>query len=278
MIVTRFAPSPTGYLHIGHAASALFAFEAARRANGRFLLRIEDIDPVRCKPGFTDAIFEDLHWLGLQWEEPVRLQSEHLADYAAALEKLRAMDLLYPCFCTRAEIQREAAASAAAPHAGEEGPLYPGTCRALTPAQREERIATRPAVWRINMEKALRIVGPLLWKDLKRGEIVANPERFGDIVLARKDVPTSYHLSVTVDDALQNISLVTRGEDLIPSTDIHVLLQKLLNLPTPDYCHHKLLCDAEGKKFSKRDEAVTLRSLRNCGKNPEEIKAEFAGL
>lgn len=275
MIVTRFAPSPTGLLHIGHAFGAFFAFEAARQAGGRFLLRIEDIDPARCRPAYTDAIFEDLRWLGLVWEEPVRRQSEHGADYEKALDRLRAMKLLYPCFCTRAEIAREAAASGHAPHAEDEGPVYPGTCRALTEAQREELASQRPFVWRIDMEKAARMAGPLVWRDREAGEIAANPARFGDVVLARKDVPTCYHLSVTTDDALQDVSLVTRGKDLFGATDIHVMLQKLLDLPTPEYWHHMLLCGADGKKFSKRDEAVTLRALREEGMSPGEVKRLF---
>ncbi len=272
MIVTRFAPSPTGRLHIGHAASALFAYEAAAREGGRFLLRIEDIDKTRCRPEYVEGILEDLHWLGLNWEEPVRVQSEHREDYAAALQILREKGLLYPCFCTRKEIEAEIAASASAPHEGPDGVIYPGTCRTLSAAEREEKSRERPAVWRLDMEKALKQAGPLFFHDRGRGKIEARPGRFGDVVLARKDIGTSYHLSVTVDDALQGVTLVTRGEDLLPSTDIHVLLQKLLGYETPDYHHHPLLRDAAGKRFAKRDGAVTLASLRETGKTAEEIR------
>lgn len=276
MIVTRFAPSPTGDLHLGHAASALFAYDAAQREGGSFILRIEDIDPVRCHDRFIDGLYEDLKWLGLSWAEPVRRQSEHMADYAAALEKLRERGLLYPCFCTRREIMAEAAASASAPHEapdGEEGVPYPGTCRVLSWAQRETLAQTRPAVWRLNMAEALKQTGSLRWHDRGRGCVEANPLRFGDVVLARKDVATSYHLSVTVDDALQGVTLVTRGEDLAGVTDIHVLLQKLLDLPTPDYHHHSLLLDETGKRFAKRDKAMTLRAMRDSGLSAEAVKA-----
>ncbi len=273
MIVTRFAPSPTGRLHLGHASSAFFAYEAAAREGGRFLLRIEDIDPVRCKPEYIEGIFEDMRWLGLSWEEPVRLQSEHLGDYAVVLEKLREDGFLYPCFCTRKEIEVEAAAAASAPHDFEEGPLYPGTCRGLSEAQRQEKTEKRQAVWRLDMEKAVRRAGALRWHDRRRGWIEANPSQFGDVVLARKDVPTSYHLSVTVDDALQEVTLVTRGEDLLGATDVHVLLQKLLGYPTPEYHHHPLVCDAKGKRLAKRDKAATIKSLRESGATSEKVLA-----
>jgi len=275
MIVTRFAPSPTGHLHIGHAASALFAFEAAQREGGRFLLRIEDIDPVRCQKSFVDGIYEDLHWLGLDWPTPVRCQSEHMGAYEAALNRLRERELLYPCYCTRREIVEEAAAAPSAPHDGpdgEGGVAYAGTCRNLSPAQREELAAQRPAVWRLDVAKALAQTGALRWHDRARGWIEAAPARFGDVVLARKDVATSYHLSVTVDDALQEVSLVTRGEDLLGVTDIHVLLQKLLGFEVPDYHHHPLLLDENGKRFAKRDKAMTLQSLREAGVSAAQIR------
>jgi glutamyl-Q tRNA(Asp) synthetase len=278
MIITRFAPSPTGYLHLGHAYSALFAHEATGQG-GKFLLRIEDIDPVRCKPAFTDAIFEDLGWLGLAWEQPVRKQSEHLNDYATALARLRAMGVLYPCFCTRRGISLEAAAAAHAPHAGPDGPLYPGTCRNLSAQQREEQLVQqKTANWRLDVEKALTHTGPLAWHDRAHGAIEAKPQDFGDVVLTRKDVPTSYHLSVTVDDHLQGITLVTRGEDLLRSTDIHRLLQALLGYQTPDYHHHPLVTDAGGKRFAKRDQAVTLRALRAAGKTPEDVKGMLSAI
>lgn len=270
MFVTRFAPSPTGFLHLGHAASARFAFEAAQ--GGRFLLRIEDIDPMRCREEYVAAIFEDLRWLGLTWEEPVRRQSEHLGLYAKALEKLREEGLLYPCFCTRKEIELEAAASASAPHA--QGPVYGGACRDLSAQDRaaREREGRKP-VWRLAMARACAKAGRLRWHDRARGWLEAQPERFGDVVLARRDAPSSYHLSVTVDDALQGVTLVTRGQDLFGVTDIHVLLQKLLDLPTPDYHHHPLLLDENGKRFAKRDRAATIRAAREQGEAPSAFLA-----
>lgn len=272
MIVTRFAPSPTGFLHLGHAFSALTAFGAAREAGGRFLLRIEDIDPVRCKPAYTQAMLDDLHWLGLTWEEPVRVQSAHMADYAAALDLLRARGLMYPCFCTRREI-----GELAAPQENDDvGPIYPGTCRNLSASDRAALARTRPCVWRLDMARACAQAGELTWSDAARGEIRAAPARFGDVVLARKDVLTSYHLSVTVDDALQGVTLVTRGEDLFAATDIHRLLQALLDLPTPRYRHHPLLRDATGRRYAKRDKSLTLRALREAGKTPAAVR-EMAG-
>jgi glutamyl-Q tRNA(Asp) synthetase len=275
MIVTRFAPSPTGHLHLGHAYSALFAYEAARRENGTFLLRIEDIDPVRCKPQFAEDLQEDLRWLGLDWPQPVRFQSQHLDDYRAALEKLKTMNVVYPCFCTRREVAAEAQAAGHAPHlppAGPDGPLYPGTCRHLSETERAERLAQGPANWRLDTAAAEVLMGPLAWHDRTRGQMLAQARDFGDVVIARKDVPTSYHLSVTVDDALQGVTLVTRGEDLAPATGVHRLLQALLNYPTPDYEHHALLTDAEGKRFAKRDKSVTLRALHESGKTREEVR------
>jgi glutamyl-Q tRNA(Asp) synthetase len=222
-ITTRFAPSPTGGLHLGHAFSALFADHFASQAAGRFLLRIEDIDGGRCRPEFEAAIVEDLTWLGLTWEEPVRRQSEHIDDYANALSRLEAEGLLYPCFCTRADIRREIAASARAPH-GPDGPLYPGSCRDLTPDERTERQARGlPFARRLDMRRAAVQAGPLFWNDQAMGRITVEPNLFGDVILARKDVPTSYHLACTVDDHLQGVTLVTRGEDLFPSTHIHRL-------------------------------------------------------
>jgi glutamyl-Q tRNA(Asp) synthetase len=270
--VTRFAPSPTGLLHLGHVHSALFAACAAREANGRFLLRIEDIDPGRCRPAFEQAIYDDLRWLGLQWEAPVRRQSEHLSDYAAALARLSDMGLIYPCFCTRAEIMAEIARAPAAPH-GNDGPVYPGTCRRLDAGERQRRLAAgMPYAFRIDMARAVALTGPLAWRDRGRGEIAADPLAQGDIVLARKDVPASYHLAVSVDDALQGVTLVTRGEDLIPATDIHRLLQALLDLPTPEYHHHPLLTDAHGRRLAKRDRAATIRSLRLAGRGAAEVR------
>jgi glutamyl-Q tRNA(Asp) synthetase len=275
MIVTRFAPSPTGHLHLGHAYSALFAFEAARRESGKFLLRIEDIDPVRCKPNFIDDLKDDLHWLGLAWEEPVRKQSEHLEDYGKALDELKEIGVVYPCFCTRSQVALEAKAAGHAPHLsahGPEGPLYPGTCRRLSKAAREEKLAHEAPNWRLDMEKAGALTGPLFWRDRARGTMPVHLRDFGDVVIARKDVPTSYHLSVTVDDHLQGVTLVTRGEDLAPATGIHRLLQELLGFPPPDYHHHPLLKNKEGQRLAKRDNALTLRSFRESGKTADEVR------
>lgn len=276
---TRFAPSPTGRLHLGHAASALFAYQAAQESGGQFLLRIEDIDPVRCRPEFIDGIYEDLRWLGLAWPEPVRIQSEHIADYQEALNKLTSMGLVYPCFCTRKEVQAEALAAGHAPHEEERGTLYARTCRHLSQVEQKEKEVRRKPVWRLDMQEALRAVKePLVWKDRAAGEIRARPELFGDVVLARRDVPTSYHLSVVVDDALQGITLVTRGQDLFSATDVHVLLQKLLGLPTPFYHHHPLVKNEEGKRLAKRDQAQTLDSLRQTGMSLEEIKNHYLSI
>ena len=276
-VVTRFAPSPTGLLHLGHAYSALFAWVCARGAGGRFLLRIEDIDRGRCRPEFTDAILEDLGWLGLDWDGPVRRQFQHFDDYARALDRLQAMDLIYPCFCTRAAIQAEIARAGAAPH-GSEGPLYPGTCRALSAGEREARIAAGESyAFRLDMAQAVARVGPLEWEDSEAGRVAADPPTHGDVVLARKDTPASYHLAVTIDDAIQGVTLVTRGRDLFGATHVHRLLQALLDLPTPRYWHHRLLTDASGKRFAKRDSSLTLRALRKAGKTPAEVR-EMAGV
>ena len=272
--VTRFAPSPTGFLHLGHGFSAWFA-AAAAGPQGRFLLRVEDIDLGRCRPDFEAAIYEDLAWLGLTWETPVRRQSEHFRDYEAALAKLDRAGLLYPCFCTRTDIQREIAAAGAAPHvSGPDGPIYPGTCRDIAHAERRRRIdAGTPYVLRLRVDDARAAAGPLTWIDNERGVTPATPEIFGDVVLARKDVPASYHLACTWDDALQGVTLVTRGEDLLPATHIHRLLQALWKLPTPRYHHHRLITGPDGKKFSKRDQAPTLRALRAAGKTKNEVLA-----
>ena len=272
-VVTRFAPSPTGLLHLGHAHAALFAERRAREADGRFLLRIEDIDRTRCRSTFEAALSEDLAWLGLSWETPVRRQSEHMDDYTRALARLEAGGLVYPCFCTRRAIAAEIAAAAAAPH-GPDGPVYPGTCRALTEAERRARIAAEiPYALRLDVARASRWAGPLAWTDRERGEQAARPEIFGDVVLARKETPASYHLAVTVDDALQGVTLVTRGEDLFAATHVHRLLQALLGLPTPEYHHHRLLAGGDGRRFAKRDKSLTLRALRESGRAPAEVRA-----
>jgi glutamyl-Q tRNA(Asp) synthetase len=277
-IVTRFAPSPTGFLHLGHAHSALAGWRRARAAGGRFLLRIEDIDPTRCRPEFTEAIQEDLAWLGLDWHGPVRVQSAHLADYRAVLEGLAARGLLYPCFCTRADIAREVAASAGAPHLGPmgpDGPLYPGTCRLLSADERQARLAAGQAhALRLDICRALACVpAGLRFAEEGQGCLACDPARFGDVVLARKDIPASYHLCVTHDDALQGVTLVTRGVDLKPATDLHRLLQALLGWPAPAYAHHSLLTDEAGRRLAKRDRAATLRDLRASGVSPAEARA-----
>ena len=273
---TRFAPSPTGFLHLGTAYSALFA-AAAAGPGGRFLLRIEDIDTGRSRPDFEAAIYEDLAWLGLGWETPVRRQSEHLDDYRAVVARLQTDGLLYPCFCTRADIQREIAGAASAPHLvamGPDGPIYPGTCRHLSTQEQQRRMdAGDSYALRLRMNEAVTRTGPLTWHDAARGEIKATPDIFGDVVLARKDAPASYHLACTWDDALQSVTLVTRGEDLLPATHIHRLLQALWKLPTPRYHHHALLKAPDGKKFSKRDQAMTLRSWREAGKSKDDVVA-----
>lgn len=264
MIVTRFAPSPTGLLHLGSAYSALFAHETARRAGGRFLLRIENIDIGRCRPEHERAMLEDLAWLGLRWEEPVRRQSEHIAEYRAALDRLDAIGVLYPCFCTRADI----AAAASAPHSVE--PVYPGTCRALSKDAAARRIAEgRPYALRLNAAKAMAIAGPLEWRDRARGRF--SVDLADDVVLARKDIGTSYHLAVTLDDHVQGVTLVTRGEDLLVATPVHRLLQALLGLDVPDWHHHRLLHDEAGARLAKRKESISIKSLRENGETVEAV-------
>ena len=272
-IVTRFAPSPTGLLHLGHAHSALLGHRVAHDAGGRFLLRIEDIDRTRCKPEFETAIFDDLHWLGLDWEEPVRRQSDHFADYAAALQRLEADGLLYPCFCSRKDI----AAAASAPHEGETV-IYPGTCRGLDPilaAERKESGA--PFALRLDTAKAAQRAGPLSFVETEPDgsnlrEIRAEPERFGDVVLGRRDTPASYHLCATLDDQLQGITLVIRGVDLRPATHLQRLLQAVLGLATPQYRHHVLLRNESGVRLSKRDGAMALRALRDRGVSANAVR------
>jgi glutamyl-Q tRNA(Asp) synthetase len=279
-IVTRFAPSPTGYLHLGHAYAAFIAHDLAARNRGRFLLRIEDIDATRTRPDFVAAIEEDLRWLGLEFALPVRRQSEHLPEYRAALTRLAAMGLLYPCFCTRKAIAAEGALALAAPQ-GPSGPLYPGHCRSLSAAEQERRKAAGTAyVLRLDMAKAVaRAGGALSFQELgqgpagETGTIIAKPEAHGDVVLARKDSPASYHLCVTRDDALQGVTHVTRGCDLFAATAIHRLLQTLLGLPQPVYLHHRLICDSTGRRLAKRDADKTLRALRAEGRAPADIRA-----
>ena len=279
MIVTRFAPSPTGFLHLGHAFAALTAHRAAEADAGRFLLRIEDIDTTRCRPEYEQAIKDDLIWLGLAFEEPVRRQSEHFSDYATALKTLDERGLLYPCFCTRKEIADEIARAAEAPH-GPDGPLYPGTCRRLPPEVREARMAAGDSyALRLDVAKAVAtLAGPLTFVEQGAGpageteEQIVRPALFGDVVLARKELPASYHLAVVIDDALQGVTLVTRGNDLFHATHVQRLLQASLGFDPPAYAHHRLILDESGKKLSKRDRSVTLESLRQAGATPESIK------
>jgi glutamyl-Q tRNA(Asp) synthetase len=269
--VTRFAPSPTGYLHLGHAFSALTAADAARAAGGRFLLRLEDIDQGRARAEYEAAIYEDLAWLGLSWEEPVRRQSEHMGDYQAALQALADRNLAYRCFRTRREV---ADAIASAPH-GDRSDVFVG--EALPPEDEAERLkAGETFAWRLSLKKARAALGPtyfaLVFED-ETGLVRAQPDRHGDVVLARKDFPASYHLASVWDDALQGVTHVIRGEDLRESAHLHVLLQKLLDLPTPTYRHHRLILGQDGKRLAKRDEAATLRSLRESGKTPADVRA-----
>ncbi len=264
-IVTRFAPSPTGRLHLGHAYSALLAHDRARQAGGQFLLRIEDIDQGRCRAEFVEAIYEDLRWLGLAWDGEVMVQSQRTKAYQTALDQLKQRDLIYRCWCTRAEI----AASAGAPQ-GDEGPVYPGTCKG-----RDGQNDPRPFCWRLDMAAATAASGPLFWTDSHKGNVVANALISGDIVIARKDAAASYHLAVTVDDAAQGVTDVVRGRDLFAATHIHRLLQSLLDLPTPHYRHHALLQDANGERLAKRHNAPTLASLRLSGASPKQVVAEM---
>jgi glutamyl-Q tRNA(Asp) synthetase len=280
--VLRFAPSPNGYLHLGHAYSALLNHDMARDLGGRLLLRIEDIDAERCRPEYEQAIYEDLRWLGLSWQEPVRRQSEHLDDYAAALAQLEAQGLLYPSF----ESRRELAALVADldrqggwPRDPDGVPIYPGRARKLAPAERERRRnAAEPYALRIAMDRAVARAGVLTWTETgagphgQTGVVTASPQMWGDVVLARKEQPTSYHLSAVLDDALQGVTDVVRGQDLFWSTSVHRLLQALLGLPEPNYHHHKLILDDDGRKLSKSTQATGLRELRAAGSTALDIR------
>lgn len=272
---TRFAPSPTGPLHLGHAFSALTAFDLAQAAGGTFLLRIEDIDAARCRPEWEAQIYEDLHWLGLTWPAPVMRQSDRLPAYRAALDRLAALGVLYPCRCTRGDLRAALSApQEGVPRAGPDGPVYPGTCRHRTWAEASPQDAIR-----LDILRAGQLAGPLQWTELcgpQAGLRTASASglaaEVGDVILARRDIGTSYHLAVTVDDAAQDITLVVRGEDLAEATPIHVLLQRLLGLPTPAYHHHRLIRDAAGKRLAKRDDARALSLLRAEGATPQDIR------
>ena len=267
--VFRFAPSPNGELHLGHAYSAILDHDLCRQAGGGFLLRIEDIDRTRSRPEYEDGIRRDLAWLGLTWEEPVRRQSEHFDTYRAAVERLTAMGLLYPAFMSRAEI-----ALAAVPWRDPDGaPLYPGNDRDLDPEEAGRRIAAgAPYALRIRVDKAIERAGNLAWQEDGEGTVAADPARWGDFIVARKEVPTSYHLAVVVDDAAQGVTHVVRGRDLYHATAAHVLLQRLLELPSPVYRHHRLITDALGRKLSKSDRDTSLRALREAGASPADIR------
>ena len=274
--VLRFAPSPTGRLHLGNGFSALYSFDAAQRMGGRFLLRVEDIDRNRCRLEHEAALLADLEWLGLKWEQPVRRQSEHMDDYAGALARLGAEELTYPCFCTRKQIAREIATAPSAPH-GLDRLLYPGTCRNLSFGERQDRVEGGEA-YAIRLDCAQagkRLSSDLSWHDRTQGRRPLNAELHGDVVLARKDVPTSYHLAVTIDDALQGVSHVTRGADLFSASHVHRLLQALLDLPTPEYDHHPLINDDQGARLAKRHGGASLAHLRESGMDPAKLRRSF---
>ena len=263
-MITRFAPSPTGRLHLGHALSAVTAHDRARLAGGAFRLRIEDIDPTRCRPEYADAILADLAWLGIGWDGPAVVQSTRLDHYAAALDRLIGEGLAYPCFCSRADVAREVAASLSAPH-GADGPLYPGTCRRLPRAEAMARTAGEPHSWRLDVAAAIRRIGTPAWRDERAGTIAADPLALGDIILKGRDRPASYHLAVVVDDAAAGVTLVVRGLDLFASTHVQRILQAVLALPTPTYHHHRLIAGADGRRLAKRDAAAGLNRLRADG-------------
>lgn len=284
-LITRFAPSPTGLLHLGHAYSALLAHDRARAAGGVFLLRIEDIDATRCRPEFESAIYADLAWLGLDWPLPVRRQSQHMKDYAATLDKLRELGVVYRCFLTRREIAEQ---SLSAPHGAGEGPdgiIYRGPAQRMSSDEEEARIACGESfAWRLSIKYSQDLLGEDFARlvFVERGErsntehaVAAHPDSLGDVILARKDTPTSYHLSVVHDDALQGVTDIIRGEDLRPSTHIHVLLQRLLGLPTPIYLHHHLLTGPDGKRYAKREKSLTLAALREAGVSPADIRSRI---
>lgn len=273
-MLTRFAPSPTGELHLGHALSALAAHDAARQAGGSFLIRIDDIDGGRSREEHVAAALADLAWLGIGWDAPPVRQSAHLGDYAAALDSLERRGLVYPCFCTRADI----AASLAAPHGppgGSAGAIYPGSCRALGAGERVRRTAQEPHCWRLDMARAAALAGPLAWEEQGQGMRAADPAAHGDVVLARKDAPASYHLASTIDDAAMRVTHVIRGADLVAATDVHRLLQALLGLPVPVYRHHALVCGPDGRRLAKRDAAASLAALRDAGADGIALAADL---
>ena len=264
-VVVRFAPSPNGLLHLGHAYAAMMAHDFARARGGRFLLRIEDIDQGRSRPEFVTALLEDLRWLGLGWDGDVIFQSERLDSYAASAARLKALGLLYPCFCSRSDLRR-LHERRPVPE-GPDGPIYAGTCRHLDRNQAAKRAAIEPHSWRLNVAEALKFTGPLAWTDDRHGAQLCQPEQLGDVVLVPKEAPVAYHLAVTIDDARDGITHVVRGDDLFASTHIHRLLQALLDLPTPVYFHHALLRDEKGEKLAKSRDSASLSVLRSRGGN-----------
>ncbi len=280
--VFRFAPSPNGYLHLGHARSALLNADLAEASGGKMLLRIEDIDRARCRPAFEQAIYDDLNWLGIAWETPVRRQSEHMAAYRDALGRIEAMGLLYPAFESRSEIAKMIASRDEGwPFDPDGAPLYPGSIDAMTPDERTALVATgAPFALRLDMAaaiaKAFEKVDDLNWSEHSEGLVTARPQDWGDIILARKEIPTSYHLAVVIDDALEGVSQVVRGRDLYWSTSVHRLLQVLLGLPGPAYRHHDLVLDDAGRKLSKSTNATALRMLRADGMSPDDIRGRVA--
>lgn len=270
-VVTRFAPSPTGDLHLGHALAAYVARLMADKHDGRCYLRMEDIDTTRCRPQYRAGIIEDLDWLGINFEPEIVIQSERFDKYAQSLEKLRQLGVLYPCFCTRKEVAAEIAAMGGAPQ-GEQIDIYPGTCRHLSFEQRDVLLQSgKPYCWRLDCRAAAKLTGPLEWTDLHFGKQQCRPESLGDVILARKDCPTSYHIAVVVDDAAQGVTLVTRGKDLFSVTGVHRTLQALLELPVPLWLHHELICDEQGKRLAKRDKARSLKEMRAAGMSPAEV-------
>ena len=278
-VITRFAPTPSGYLHLGHAYSAFFAERAARSREGTLVLRIENNDKTRCLEKYEKALVDDLTWLGLSWKNPVRRQSEYTQDYLKAVSKLKDMGLIYPCFCSRKDIWNKVNLISNAPHnavIGGLGPIYPGTCRSMTLDEQENRILSgHQYAFRLDTMRAIRLVKSkqecFHWEDLDYGKQAAKPEIFGDFIIARKDGAASYHLSVVIDDAAQRVDLVTRGDDLRDVTHIHFLLQKLLELKSPRYQFHRLLLDSNGERYAKRNNAQSLRELRNQGITPAQI-------
>lgn len=269
--ITRFAPSPTGFLHIGHAYAAHVAHETARGRGGVMALRIEDIDRGRCRPEFEEAIEEDLAWLGIRWAGPALRQSDRIPAHDGALAALRGRGVAYPCFCTRGDIRREIDRAGAAPH-GPEGPLYPGTCRRLPEAGQEDRIRSGvPHAWRLDAGRARERTGALRWEDLRLGAQAVDHGLLGDPVLARRDGAPAYHLAATLDDHHQRVEVVTRGEDLAPSTHVHRTLQALLGLRTPRYFHHPLVRDRAGRRLAKHDGALAIRTLRERGASPADV-------